>query len=109
MTAKIINGDYVKNGRTLQETEYIDALLQTVSLALKTERESFYPDKNFGSHIFALSDSNAEFALSRARQAVHNLNGVYIKSARAQTDGFEFTVLINNKERQVLIKNEHYI
>ena len=39
-----------------------------------------------------------------ARQAVSDISGVYIKSAKIKDKNYEFTVIINNLERQVLIK-----
>lgn len=99
MTAEIINGDYIKNGAGLKETEYFDELLQNIAVVLTAERERFYPDKDFGAHIFG----NADYALAFARQALYGLNGVYIKSAEETENGFDFTVVINNAERQVAV------
>lgn len=104
MTPEIKNGDYVKNGRVLQEVEHIDALLQDIAILLKAEREGFYPDKNFGSRIFSSKTKDEAYAASLARQAVSGMNGVYIKTAKIKDGNFEFTVIINNVERQVLIK-----
>lgn len=99
MTAEIVNKDYIKNGTTLKETEYSDELLQNIAVVLRAERGRFYPDKNFGAHIF----STADYALAFARQALYGLNGVYIKSAEETQNGFDFTVIINHSERQVFV------
>ena len=104
MTPEISNGDYVKNGNSLKEIEHIDELLQDIALNIRAERGGFYPDKNFGSHIFSSKSRDGGCILSLARQAVANINGVYIKSAKINNGYFEFTVIINNLERQVLIK-----
>lgn len=104
MTPEIINGDYVKNGKVLKNTEHIDELLQNIALNIRAERGRFYPDKNFGSHIFFNKNMDCDRVLALARQAVANIDGVYIKSAKINDINFEFTVIINNLERQVLIK-----
>ena len=104
MTPEITNGDYVKSGNALKEIEHLDALLQDVALNIRAERGRFYPDKNFGSHIFSSKNMDEDYILVLARQAVSGINGVYIKSAKRNDKNFEFTVIINNLERQVLIK-----
>lgn len=104
MTPEISNGDYVKSGNTLKEIDFIDELLQDIALNLKTARGRFYPDKNFGSDIFSLNAKDEIYAACLARQAVSNINGVYIKSVKIIDKNFEFTVIINNLERKVLIK-----
>ncbi len=104
MTPEINNGDYVKSGKTLKEIEYIDELLQNVALNIRTEKGKFYPDKNFGSHIFSAEYKTDKYIIGLARQAVSSLNGVYIKSVKITDKSFEFTVIVNNLERQVFIK-----
>ena len=104
MTPEISNGDYVKSGSGLKEIEHIDELLQDIALNLKAERGGFYPDKNFGSHIFSSKSRDESYITSLARQAAANINGVYIKSVKINNENFEFTVMINNLERQVLVK-----
>ena len=104
MTPEISNGDYVKNGTALKEVEHMQVLLQDVALNLKAQRGGFYPDKNFGSHILLSVNQDERYIASLARQAVSGINGVYIKSAKIKNEQYEFTVIINNLERQVLIK-----
>lgn len=104
MTPEIINGDYVKSGNSLKEIEHIDELLQNIALNLNAQRGSFYPDKNFGSHIFAAKSRDCNYIAALARQAVSNMDGVYIKSVKASGENYEFIVIINDLERQVLIK-----
>lgn len=104
MTPEIVDGDYVKKGESLRLIEHINELLQSISTMIKTERGSFYPDKNFGSHIFGTGTAGADDVLSLARQAVDGISGVYIKSAEINGGNYTFKVIINNEERQVLIK-----
>ena len=104
MTPEIMNGDYVKNGNALKEIEQLEELLQNIALNIRAERGKFYPDKNFGSHIFSSKAKDEDYIAGFARQAVSAINGVYIKSAKIKDNTFEFTVIINNLERQVLIK-----
>lgn len=104
MTPEISDGDYVKNGKALKQVEHMEELLQNVVLNLKAERGGFYPDKNFGSHILSSANKDEKYIASLARQAVSNINGVYIKSVKIENKNYKFTVIINNLERQVLIK-----
>lgn len=104
MTEKIVNGDYVQDGAGLAEVQYIEELLQNAVIALQTLRGSFYPDKNFGSQLRTAEDVSEALAACYARQALSGFDGVYIKSAKMGGNGCEFTLLINDQERQVLIK-----
>ena len=104
MTEKIINGDYVKNGDGLAEVQYIEELLQNAVLALTAIRGAFYPDKNFGSRLKNAGEKSEALAACYARQALSGFDGVYIKSAKINENGYEFAVLVNDEERQVLIK-----
>ena len=104
MTEKIVGGDYVKDGAGLAEVQYIEELLQNAVIALQTPRGSFYPDKNFGSQLKAAKDRNEALAACCARQALSGFDGIYIKSAEINDNGYTFTLLVNDQERQVLIK-----
>ncbi|MDE5669887.1 MAG: hypothetical protein K2I14_00260 [Eubacterium sp.] len=106
MTPEIYNGDYVKNGKALKEIEHIDELLQNAALNIRAERGRFYPDKNFGSHIFLSDNMDEKYIAGLASRALSCINGVYIKSVKVNDETIEFTVIVNNLERQVLIKRE---
>lgn len=81
-----------------------EALLFNAVRALYTARGSFYPDKNYGSKIRrAACMPNEFYALCYARQALYNINGVYVKSVSSENGKYDFTLLVNNKERQVQI------
>lgn len=109
MINRIENGDYVKSEDTgILLIEYIEAALQNVRSALECRRGEFYPDKNFGSKINAEKKAPYEkYALCYARQAVNDIDGVYIKSAEIKDGGAVFTVLINNEERQVAVNESN--
>lgn len=104
MTEKIKNGDYVKNGAELAEVQYIEELLQNAVIVLQTLRGSFYPDKNFGSHLKTSENVSEALAIGYARQALSSFDGVHIKTAKIDENGCDFTLMINDQERQVLIK-----
>lgn len=75
-----------------------------VEAALYTIRGRFYPDKNYGSQIRLAANMPREFyALCYARQALYNMNGVFVKSVHVSDDKYDFTILINDEERQVQI------
>lgn len=108
-TYKLQNGDYIKNTdeNDFQTVDYIDEIVQAVSMALKTQRERFYPDKNFGSHIKAIVNvENAERALVYARQAVDSIDGVYVKNAVIKNKALIADLIINGVERSVSINLE---
>ena len=104
MTPEISNGDYVKNGKTLREIEHMDELLQEIALNISAERGNFHPDKDFGSRIYNSKDADTDYIAALAAQALSGMDGVYIKSVKRIDHNLEFTVIINNLERQVLIK-----
>ncbi len=109
MTLKIENGDYVKNGTKLLETDCIDELLQNAVIALYAPRGDFYPDKDYGSYLLDLKTADGERAACLARQAVSRLDGIFIKSASETQNGPEFIITVNGSERRVLIDHERYI
>ena len=104
MTEKIINGDYVKEGRGLAEVQHIEELLQNAVLALTAIRGAFYPDKNFGSQLKSSGEKNEALAACYARQALSGFDGVFIKSAKINENGYTFAVFVKDEERQVQIK-----
>lgn len=110
MTNKIINGDYVKAGNTLEQIEYIDELLQSIKIVLTAGRGSFYPNKNFGSNIRNIcQEPRAEYAIAYARQALDTLDGVCVKGVTFENNQATFTIDINNEERQVTVSLESNI
>lgn len=111
MTEKIVDGDYVKSDikTDLIRVENIDEILQNIVQLIPVHRGSFYPNKNYGSNLFRL-DSTApidEYALSYIRQAVDSIDGVYVKSVKLEDDALLTTFIINDEERQALIKIEN--
>jgi hypothetical protein len=103
MTNKIENGKYAKNSSgSLLRVDYIDELLQDVLLCLECHRGEFYPNKDYGSSIKNnLLATSQELLLSSARQALRELDGVSVKSVLINDNSAEFTVLVNNEQRQV--------
>lgn len=86
------------------KTVCVTEILNSCAAAIKCPREKFYPDKNFGSQILNASDKMAsDELLAYARQAVSEIDGVYVKSADVSGDNAVFTILINDEQRQVSI------
>lgn len=107
MTNRIVDGDYVKTH--LGKLETIDneqELIQTAGQILYTRRGSFYPNKDFGSMIRLgeLKKPELEYALSYARHALDELDGVYVKGVSIESDGLAFDLMINETEGRVKIK-----
>lgn len=104
MTAKLVNGDYQIIDNDLVTVDYIDEILQNVFLALNAKRGKFYPNKSFGSRIHSINQQPYdEYALCYARQAVDEIDGVYIKSVKHQDKQIIFTVSVNDAEGEVII------
>lgn len=84
--------------------DYINSILENCVTALVCPRGEFYPNKDFGSQIKrAKGTMDAEKLLACARQALSEFDGVYVKSAVPNENGADFTVMINEEERQVCI------
>lgn len=81
-----------------------EEILKNCIVAMKCPRGRFYPDKNFGSHILNSADKVlSDELLAYARQAVSEIDGVYVKSAQISSGNAVFTLLINDEQRQVNI------
>ncbi len=92
MTEKTVNGDC------------IDVALKEIVMAFNTVRGNFYPDKDYGSHIKNATKLPVEFyVLCYARQALYDMNGIFIKSVSINNKNYDFVVIVNNEERQVRI------
>lgn len=102
MTAWMQNGDYVLHGCEMIKVGYLQALQQTVQLLLRLPREKYYPDKNFGSFLYALNAVPFEDQLlALARQALADVDGVFVRTADINGGQVVFTMLLNGEERQV--------
>lgn len=97
MTEKILNADYTAGSSGLE-----DELLQNIAQLLITDRGSFYPSKDFGSQLRKCTIPQSAYAVSFAEQALCGIDGVSIKNVKVQGNNYKFTLLINNKERQVV-------
>lgn len=106
MTYKLVNGDYEKaeGSKDLEKCEYIDELLQSISMVLYARRGGFYPNKDFGSSIrTALSEPKAGYIAAYARQALEGIDGVFVKEAEPNPGSVRITLMINDTERRVSI------
>lgn len=105
MTEKIENGDYVYENGMLQTLEHTKAVLQSLQILLQCPRGKYYPNKNFGSHIPEMKiQAPNDLVLAYARQAVSEIDGVFIKSVEIDNGQAVFDVLVNNEEGKVYIK-----
>lgn len=104
MVAKIVDGDYKTENSNIMQVDYIEEVLQNAFVAIKTKRGRFYPNKNFGSYIDMVDNTDMlGYILSFARQAVDEIDGVYIKSVKKTNDGFIFKVVVNSKEGEITV------
>lgn len=102
MTNSVNNISY-----TGESGEYTETIYQDIARAIQTERGAFYPDKNYGSELRRIKEEPAVlYALCLARNAVYGMNGVYITKAQQADGGFNFTVVINDTEREVFVPIE---
>lgn len=70
-------------------------------------RGEFYPDKDYGSRIIKnVVTADIQTLLCYARQAVSEMDGVFVKSAVKEKDNILFNILINHEEGQVSIPVE---
>ncbi len=109
MISRLENGDYVKgeNG-ALETVELAEELLQNAFITLKAKRGRFYPNKNFGSRIYEINgEPFSEYALSYARQALDETDGVFALKCEIKDGCAVFVLLINNEEREVRIQLEN--
>lgn len=84
--------------------ETIENVLKEVVSTLQTVRGEFYPDKNYGSNLKNINKMPFDFyALTFAKQALYDKKGIYVKSANVKNNTYEFNILFNGEERQVLI------
>lgn len=83
----------------------INSVIEDCIVAIMCPRGEFYPDKNYGSKIkFAGSAIDEDRLLCYARQALNDMDGVYVKSV-CKTDGTaQFILSVNNEERQVTVE-----
>lgn len=79
----------------------VDDILENCVMAIICPLSKFYPNKNFGSRI--RQSSERDELLASARQAVRNIDGVFIKNLCVNNGMAEFKIMINDEERCVSI------
>lgn len=104
MTEVIENGDYVLEDGKLKTAEYTETILQDIARAVYTKKGSFYPEALYGSKLRVDGErQGAAYAVSFAREALADMDGVYVESAQETDSGYDFTIYINNEKRQVSV------
>lgn len=89
----------------INSEELIGEILSGCVSAFLCPRGEFYPNKNYGSQIMKNKVSaDSEKLLAYARQAVSDMDGIFVKSAYLDNLNVVFTVAVNDEERQVSIK-----
>lgn len=82
--------------------ERIDDVLALCKSAIFCNLVSFYPDKDFGSRVRqAMNDK--KLLLSYTREALRNIDSVYVKQADLIGEMLEITLTVNEEERQVSV------
>ncbi|MCH5321287.1 MAG: hypothetical protein J1E36_05960 [Eubacterium sp.] len=83
----------------------VSSVLSDLVMAFICPRGEFYPNKNYGSQIKRNKNLiDEDKLLSFARQAVSDMDGVYVKSTQLNDSNAVFTVMINDESRQVSIE-----
>lgn len=84
-----------------------DDVVNCCRMAIICPRGRFYPDKNYGSSI--IKGSNLGEYLAAARQAVSEIDGVFIKNAEFDGETVNYEIMVNNDERSMKIAFEKNI
>lgn len=88
----------------MENNEEIKKMLEYCACTLKCPRGKFYPNKDYGSQLNAVSEQeNLNKLLAFARVAAIDIDGLYVKSVSKDNDNLIFDILINDEERQVSI------
>lgn len=111
MSYKLTDGEYTPDGEGgLVKCEYIDEIVQNITLALKTRRHEFYPDGKYGSRLKDTdTEPYGEYAAAYIRQALDGFDGVFVERAERDGDNLTITFLINSTEREVTLPIEEDI
>ncbi|MBQ7740592.1 MAG: hypothetical protein IJT65_05095 [Eubacterium sp.] len=110
MVNKLINSDYEVQGGGYATVELCEELLQNALVTLKVKRGRFYPNKDFGSLLYTLEGSEADERIcALARQALYDMNGVFVKKAKLENGNILIDLIINNSEERVSIPLENNI
>lgn len=108
MVAKIENGDYMLRNHALNSANYYDALAQSARMLMIIPRGRYYPDKNFGSYLYSVSDLSFEDKLlTFARQALLEFDGVFVKSVSVSGSKITYVIVFDFGERTVSIDSEN--
>lgn len=111
MSYKLVNGDYIKSeDGKIVTAELCEELLQNAIAAIKAHRGKFYPNKNFGSMLYSAKRGiNSSFAEALARQALDEIDGVFVEKAETDNDYITIYLAVNDEKRTVSIPFENNI
>lgn len=108
MVSKIENGDYMLRNHALNSANYYEALAQSARMLMIIPRGRYYPDKNFGSYLYSVSDLSFEDKLlTFARQALLEFDGVFVKSVSVSGSKINYVIVFDFGERTVSIDSEN--
>lgn len=108
MVAKIENGDYMLRNHALNSADYYEALCQSARMIMLIPRGKYYPDKDFGSYLYSVSDLSLEDKLlTFARQALLEFDGVFVKSVSVSGSKITYVIDFDFGERTVSIDSEN--
>ena len=85
----------------------INSILTDCTAALVCPRGEFYPDKDYGSRIRKeIQEIDLQTLLSYSRQALSDMDGIFVISAEKDDERIIFNISINDDERQVFVPVE---
>lgn len=108
MDNKIENGDWAVTRNTLSVVYGEDEMIGHVEARLSAKKGRFYPNKDFGSLLYTLKDSQDEnkdmLALQYSRQALSDMSGVFVEKAIVADDEAKIKIAFDNRSKEVIIK-----
>lgn len=90
--------------REISKLVSADDIIEDCIMALTCPYSRFYPNKDFGNRIKSSNDYKQ--LLASSRQAVSNIDGVFVKSLSVNDGLAEFTIMVNDEARRVSIDIE---
>ncbi|MCC8022715.1 MAG: hypothetical protein LIO46_02875 [Clostridiales bacterium] len=107
MDIKIEGGQWAmdENG-AVQTVTGMEEQLQRIRMRLSAKRERFYPDPQFGSYLYRLTEdtpNKEKLALTYARQALGTMPQVFVQSARWEGREIIFHLTVQGEEQEVRV------
>lgn len=108
MDNKIENGDWQIKRSSVVVVHGEEEMMGHIEARLCAKKGLFYPDKDFGSLLYTLKDSEEEtkdmLALQYARQALSDIPGVLVEKATIDENEAKIKIAFDNRSKEVIIK-----